>query len=59
MERYAKGAGVSVTMKTSDGTITSLVDKNGLVHGPKDPGVGYEGLWKESGTPAGLEKYLK
>lgn len=36
----------------------SLVDKNGLVHGPRDPGVGYEGLWQESGIPHGLEKFM-
>jgi L-alanine-DL-glutamate epimerase-like enolase superfamily enzyme len=36
-----------------------MVDKNGLVHAPKNPGVGYEGSWQESGTPKGLEKYLK
>ncbi len=37
----------------------SLVDKNGLVHGPKGPGVGFEGQWNESQIPVGLEKYLK
>ncbi len=36
----------------------SLVDANGLVHGPKDPGVGYEGQWAETGVPKGLEKYV-
>ena len=36
-----------------------MVDKNGLVHAPKNPGVGYEGSWQETGTPKGLEKYLK
>lgn len=39
-------------------TRESLVDANGLVHGPKDPGVGYEGQWAETGVPKGLEKYL-
>jgi len=37
----------------------ALVDANGLVHGPTDPGVGYEGLWANSGVPHGLEKYAK
>jgi len=37
----------------------SLVDAQGNVHGPKGPGVGYEGIWAESGTPKGLEKYVK
>ena len=37
----------------------SLVDSNGIVHAPKDPGVGYEGIWNLSGIPAGLEKYVK
>lgn len=40
-------------------TRESYVDANGLVHGPKDPGVGYEGQWQVSGIPAGLEKYVK
>lgn len=39
-------------------TRESLVDSNGLVHGPKGPGIGYEILWQESGIPSGLEKYL-
>jgi len=37
----------------------SLVDANGLIHGPTGPGVGFESIWAESGVPAGLEKYLK
>lgn len=37
----------------------ALVDANGLVHGPKGPGVGYEGLWAQSGIPVGLEKFVR
>lgn len=37
----------------------SLVDANGLVHGPKDPGVGYEGRWADSGIPRGIEKFVE
>jgi L-alanine-DL-glutamate epimerase-like enolase superfamily enzyme len=36
----------------------AMVDHNGLVHAPKDPGVGYEGLWANTGVPAGLEKFV-
>ena len=37
----------------------AMVDQNGLVHAPKDPGVGrYEGLWANSGVPLGLEKFV-
>lgn len=35
------------------------VDKDGFVHGPKDPGIGYEGVWANSEVPAGLEKFVK
>jgi L-alanine-DL-glutamate epimerase-like enolase superfamily enzyme len=37
----------------------SLLDKNGNVHGPKGPGVGYETIWAESEVPVGLEKFVK
>jgi L-alanine-DL-glutamate epimerase-like enolase superfamily enzyme len=39
-------------------TRESLVDANGLVHGPKEPGVGFEGQWREQGIPKGLEKFV-
>ncbi len=39
-------------------TREALVDANGMVHGPKGPGVGYETLWSESGVPKGLERFV-
>lgn len=36
----------------------SLVDANGMVHAPKGPGVGYETIWKEQGSPKVLAEYL-
>ena len=35
-----------------------MVDKDGFVHAPQDPGVGFEGVWKRKGAPKGVEKYL-
>ena len=45
--------------RVSSATIESLVDKNGLVHGPSAIGIGYEEQWKTGGIPKGLEKYVK
>jgi L-alanine-DL-glutamate epimerase-like enolase superfamily enzyme len=35
------------------------VDKNGMIHAPKGPGIGYETLWAEKGAPKELAKFLK
>lgn len=36
----------------------ALVDADGFVHAPQEPGVGFEKQWQESEVPVGLEKYL-
>jgi L-alanine-DL-glutamate epimerase-like enolase superfamily enzyme len=35
------------------------IDKNGMLHAPKGPGIGYETLWAEKGAPKELAKFLK
>ena len=52
-------ASLMVAFKTPVLPTTIIIDKNGMIHAPKGPGIGYETLWAEKGAPKELAKFLK